>query len=228
MNISKGSRQFPSNKLNKLFGSSISNAVSIFFIPTAMPSLLDLVTAQPRVPQKELRAAISESNETEVESCMLDCISRDDTAGLMLLLQHSSIPWTHKINDMDLGQHARQAGHEEMYSALVEEGIRTEFVLQCLGTRFVNEEEVSDDIVTPSNEGYLASKLTYTEDRVVDEAGNAVMMGWETPLMEAHVEVMKVPGRRVLNVGFGMGIIDGLIQAQSPSSHTIVLRTHTD
>ena len=43
-------------------------------------------------------------------------------------------------------------------------------------------------------------------------AGEAVMMGWETPLMERHAAIICASGGDVLNVGFGMGIIDGFIQ----------------
>ena len=38
------------------------------------------------------------------------------------------------------------------------------------------------------------------------------MMGWETPLMERHAAIICASGGDVLNVGFGMGIIDGFIQ----------------
>lgn len=38
------------------------------------------------------------------------------------------------------------------------------------------------------------------------------MMGWETPLMERHAAVICANGGAVLNVGFGLGIVDGFIQ----------------
>ena len=38
------------------------------------------------------------------------------------------------------------------------------------------------------------------------------MMDWEAPLMERHAEIICQGGGDVLNVGFGMGIIDGCIQ----------------
>ena len=42
------------------------------------------------------------------------------------------------------------------------------------------------------------------------------MMGWERPLMERHAELIcRRAGARVVNVGFGLGIIDGLIQVRS-------------
>jgi protein arginine N-methyltransferase 2 len=38
------------------------------------------------------------------------------------------------------------------------------------------------------------------------------MMEWERPLMRAHAEVVCQTKGDVLNVGFGMGIVDGFIQ----------------
>lgn len=39
--------------------------------------------------------------------------------------------------------------------------------------------------------------------------------------MAAHADVMDCAGRDILNVGFGMGIIDTEIQRRRPRSHTI-------
>lgn len=47
------------------------------------------------------------------------------------------------------------------------------------------------------------------------------MMAWETPLMQAHAAAMQCTGKDVLNVGFGMGIIDEAIQQLRPATHTI-------
>ncbi len=43
-------------------------------------------------------------------------------------------------------------------------------------------------------------------------------MGWETPLMERHAAIICASGGDVLNVGFGMGIIDGFIQTHKVCS----------
>ena len=47
-------------------------------------------------------------------------------------------------------------------------------------------------------------------------------MQWEAPLMAAHAEVICRGSGDVLNVGFGMGIIDTYIQGYAPRSHTII------
>uniref|UniRef100_A0A1I8JQ03 RMT2 domain-containing protein n=1 Tax=Macrostomum lignano TaxID=282301 RepID=A0A1I8JQ03_9PLAT len=54
------------------------------------------------------------------------------------------------------------------------------------------------------------------------------MMAWEQPLMERHASyICPRPGLRVLNVGFGMGIVDTELQKLGPASHTIV-EAHPD
>ena len=88
---------------------------------------------------------------------------------------------------------------------------------------------------------YLASAASFDAagETLLDANGDAVMMEWERPLMEAHADVLvgRFPhefceataarGARqeldVLNVGHGLGIIDGFLCDRSPSirSHTI-------
>jgi hypothetical protein len=38
------------------------------------------------------------------------------------------------------------------------------------------------------------------------------MMGWEGPLMVKHAEVICAGGGDILNVGFGLGLIDNEVQ----------------
>ena len=70
---------------------------------------------------------------------------------------------------------------------------------------------------------YKDQRLTYSSDgRLLDEYGNAVMMEWERPIMKKSAEVICRNGGRVLNVGFGMGIIDTYIQEQNVGEHWII------
>ena len=71
------------------------------------------------------------------------------------------------------------------------------------------------------------SKYTYIGDKLVNERGQSVMMGWERPIMKRVAEIITEKGGRILNIGFGMGIVDTYIQEMSPSSHTIIER-HPD
>lgn len=42
----------------------------------------------------------------------------------------------------------------------------------------------------------------------MDEGGGAVMMAWEGPLMEAHAQAVCTTPGDILNVGFGLGLVD--------------------
>lgn len=68
----------------------------------------------------------------------------------------------------------------------------------------------------------------YSNGLLVDGESDGVMMGWEKPLMKHHRDV--IAGRKgldILNIGFGLGIIDTLIQESSPNRHVIV-EAHPD
>ena len=70
---------------------------------------------------------------------------------------------------------------------------------------------------------YIQQSLTYTDDgRLMDSNGYAVMMEWEAQLMKAGADTICKNGGRVLNVGFGMGIIDSYIQEHNVEEHWII------
>lgn len=71
------------------------------------------------------------------------------------------------------------------------------------------------------------NKYTYKDDKLVNEQGQSVMMGWERPLMKRVSELLTFNGGDVLNIGFGMGIVDGYIKESNPNSHTII-ENHPD
>ncbi len=93
-----------------------------------------------------------------------------------------------------------------------------------------HQENVSDveaETTEIGNEEYLQSSLRFQDGRILDSAGNGVMMAWETDLMKRSADLL-VPssGLRILNIGHGMGIIDTFFQEKSPSAHYIV-EAHT-
>ncbi|KAJ2614165.1 hypothetical protein EV177_002195, partial [Coemansia sp. RSA 1804] len=107
------------------------------------------------------------------------------------------------------------------YNELVQAGIRAEMVL-----RILNPGASSTD--KAANEDYLSQPVEYTGDTLVDAEKNGVMMGWETPLMKMHAKtICPDGGGTVLNVGFGMGIIDSSLQELGPGKHVIV-EAHPD
>ncbi|OBT61705.1 hypothetical protein VE03_09415 [Pseudogymnoascus sp. 23342-1-I1] len=70
---------------------------------------------------------------------------------------------------------------------------------------------------------YLASELTSTSTALLDSSANAVMMAWETDIMKLSATLLAPsPGLRVLNIGFGMGIVDRFFSAETPSTHHII------
>lgn len=91
----------------------------------------------------------------------------------------------------------------------------------------ISQEAAQGDEST-ENPNYLASNLTFDRDRLTDDAGNGVMMEWETTLMRRSAELLApTSGLRVLNVGHGMGIIDGILQDKQPKAHHII-EAHPD
>lgn len=122
------------------------------------------------------------------------------------------------------GNHALDAGHQPIVDQLVEAAVRAELLLSAADRVEQHRRAASATAVASEDESaeYLSRSVRYDGERLLDEANDAVMMEWERPLMEAHASRLCATGGDVLNVGFGMGIIDGLIAARAPRSHTIM------
>ncbi|XP_006461133.1 hypothetical protein AGABI2DRAFT_204671 [Agaricus bisporus var. bisporus H97] len=138
----------------------------------------------------------------------------------------------------------------EIYTAVRDTGIRTELLLGLLSSRDDSSLDpstnlilrASDDTAAGSSEDFLSSKLRYTKDESgqdlcfieVDGEDIGVMMGWEMPIMKETVHSIydSLPERdniRVLNVGFGLGIIDRLFQAlPTPPALHVIIEPHPD
>jgi type IV protein arginine methyltransferase len=79
------------------------------------------------------------------------------------------------------------------------------------------------DDVSLDNHAYLKSQLRYKPGILLDSSDNAVMMDWETQIMNRHASTLiPHPGLKVMNVGHGMGIVDTAIQTHSPAEHHII------
>jgi tetratricopeptide (TPR) repeat protein len=76
-----------------------------------------------------------------------------------------------------------------------------------------------DDI---SEKSYLETDLTISDTEILLPDGFEVMMEWERPIMERSAQIITVNGGDVLNVGFGLGIIDTAIQQFDLDTHTII------
>lgn len=73
-----------------------------------------------------------------------------------------------------------------------------------------------------SEQSFLETDLSFTDNEILLPDGFEVMMEWERPIMERSAEMITINGGDVLNVGFGMAIIDTAIQAHNVSTHTII------
>lgn len=128
----------------------------------------------------------------------------------------------HVWNELDAegqtpGCNARRKGLARLYQAFVRAGVRTEVLLNALQED--GEEKKEDD----ETARYLSSDLEFSASAIRDDEKNAVMMDWETGIMRRSAEILlPTPGLRVLNIGFGMGILDGFLQERRPRAHTIV------
>ncbi|KAF5354660.1 hypothetical protein D9756_005333 [Leucocoprinus leucothites] len=148
------------------------------------------------------------------------------------------------------GDIALSYNDEEIYYAIRNEGIRAELLLNLLSSRGGLAPNSSTNLIlqetdataASSSENFLSSKLRYTKDETgqdicfisVDGEDIGVMMGWETPIMMETVQSIydSLPERdnlKVLNVGFGLGIIDRLFQAlPSPPAQHVIIEPHPD
>ncbi|KEQ61068.1 arginine N-methyltransferase 2 [Aureobasidium melanogenum CBS 110374] len=170
---------------------------------------------------------------------------------IKFLLENGAI-W----NDLDdnnetPGCLALRLGLKKCYEAMVEAGVRAELLLsrldgfELLAQYEDDSEEEEQEVegfeilvqidedgqetkVDVNSEDYLASHLTFKGDRLLDADKNGVMMSWETDIMQKAVDrLCPEPGLRVLNVGHGMGIIDGIFQDKKVAVHHII-EAHPD
>jgi protein arginine N-methyltransferase 2 len=129
-------------------------------------------------------------------------------------------------NEVTAGELALKNDHKQVYERLVDEGVRTELLIRALKKAFGDDE--GEDANAIANEAYLKQKLHYDDNKLMDENDDAVMMGWEGPLMVEHAKVMcPQEGLNVINVGFGLGLIDTELQKYKPKNHYII-EAHPD
>jgi protein arginine N-methyltransferase 2 len=106
------------------------------------------------------------------------------------------------------------------YDLLLDHALRSELILGTVARR---QAAPANSSAGAPAESYLDSRVSFSEDRVMDADSKAVMMEWERPLMEAHARaICSGGGGKVLNVGFGMGLVDQAIQKYEPEEHTII------
>ncbi|PAA73185.1 hypothetical protein BOX15_Mlig033725g2, partial [Macrostomum lignano] len=195
------------------------------------PDDVQLVLAASKGDVKTVRRLLAE---TGADPCYQDhrtgmsvlmAAAASGSADTVRCLLDNGAPW----NAVDrqyhcAGEYATCNGHQAVVDLLLNHAAASELLLGALlsGERALG--------VTELQREYMRQRLTYCGggDLLLDGEGYAVMMAWEQPLMERHASyICPRPGLRVLNVGFGMGIVDTELQKLGPASHTIV-EAHPD
>jgi protein arginine N-methyltransferase 2 len=144
------------------------------------------------------------------------------------MLLRAGCPWN--LQDKDGYTAGEYAMHcPVILEMLLDWGVQAELILGSADSHQTSSSTMSS---TDDNEAYLSQRLHYTEDgtKLLDADGEAVMMGWEGPLMIEHAKIIThqgLKGKRVMNVGFGLGLIDAALQEHQPSLH-IIIEGHPD
>jgi type IV protein arginine methyltransferase len=183
-----------------------------------------------------------QQDETTGKSPLMVAAEAGEITIVQYLLENGA-PW----NAVDrygqcAGNFATNAEHWDIVNLLVDHASRSELILSTLQRSIENNQlmhnqendEITDDRVPVAHEpstkpNYLRQRLTITETSILDEDRDAVMMKWEKPLMELHAQIITDNSlhKKVMNVGFGLGIIDDIIQSYQPSLH-VIIEAHPD
>ncbi|KAJ7084437.1 arginine methyl transferase [Mycena belliarum] len=187
-------------------------------------------------------------NESEGISCLHAAVYIQDLDLVKLLLQEGAVWNAADYLQMTAGDIALSFNNEAIYTIIRDAGIRAELLLSLLSSQTpVSRSDsamilkTSDDTAAASSQVFLSSELRF----VVDEHGQdicmlnikggeeiGVMMGWETEIMRETVAKLCLDREptgslKILNVGFGLGIIDTLFQSLSPALH-VIIEAHPD
>ncbi|KAL5780133.1 hypothetical protein ACOSQ2_010870 [Xanthoceras sorbifolium] len=136
-------------------------------------------------------------------------------ADVVKSLLEAGAPWNAlSPSNLSAGDFAMDSDHQEAFQVLLNAGIQAELILGTIA-RAANKNGDSDG-------DYLEDRVSFSEDKLMDSNSKAIMMAWEKPLMEAHAKAVCSGGGHILNIGFGMGLVDAAIQQYAPVTHTIV------
>ena len=151
------------------------------------------------------------------------------------LLNDCGAPWNaiDRAYHYCAGDYATQSEHWEIVNLLVDWATRAELILGAIERQQRNDHYKVDGTNNESSTkpDYLRQRLQYTEDgnALIDADNDAVMMEWERPIMRAHAQMlMESRSKRVMNVGFGMGIIDTILQEEYAPALHIIIEAHAD
>lgn len=72
------------------------------------------------------------------------------------------------------------------------------------------------------NGEYLGDRVSLSDDKLMDSDSKAEIMGWEKPLTEGSCKSCVVSRWPILNIIFGMGVVDTAMQQYKPTSRITV------
>lgn len=179
--------------------------------------------------------------------CLMN--DKDETPGCILLRRglHGSKYWDscvdsgvraevllRKLNDPNIefldsndSDNDQIVGEEEEIPALVEESEEIQRVEEPKESEEMKEVEEMYNGPAGATDTYLKTELEYKDGALVTKEGaDGVMMQWEDKLMKMGCDSMfrtieDIEDVNMLNIGFGMGIIDTMIQERNPTKHYI-------
>ncbi|KAG0144929.1 hypothetical protein CROQUDRAFT_79403 [Cronartium quercuum f. sp. fusiforme G11] len=144
------------------------------------------------------------------------------------------------------GDVAFSMNDKPMYDLFCDHGFRAEMLRRALDAKLSLSDDSSvpmksrTEVTTASdNAAFLASRLTYQTNSTgqavcMDSEGNGVMLGWEDNIMRQTAERLCEHQKNcenfelsVLNVGFGLGLVDSYLQTHSPHRH-VIIEPHPD
>ncbi|CAK5265742.1 unnamed protein product, partial [Mycena citricolor] len=193
----------------------------------------------------ETGAPLWYQNELEGISCLHAAAYVQNTELVRYLIQEGAVWNAVDYLKNTAGDIALSFNNEDIYTIIRNAGIRAELLLARMSAlgRVQSESALvlrsTDETAAASTDTFLSSKLRFTVDEhgqdicMVEADGDeiGVMMGWETEIMRKTVQRLSSErdskSAQVLNVGFGLGIIDSFFQALSPSLH-VIIEAHPD
>ncbi|KAF8210331.1 S-adenosyl-L-methionine-dependent methyltransferase [Mycena galopus ATCC 62051] len=185
-------------------------------------------------------------NDSEGISCLHAATYVQNREVVKLLIEGGAVWNAADYLHNTAGDIALSFNNEEIYTIIRDAGIRAELVLALLSSHDTTDSasamilRPTDDTAAASTDAFLSSKLRF----IVDDHGQdicmldngdgdeiGVMMGWEKNIMQETVARLTADREstslKVLNVGFGLGIIDTLFQSLSPALH-VIIEAHPD
>lgn len=139
----------------------------------------------------------------------------------MLLSRLDGFGWE-RLSDgySDDGVDAEELKNGDSQGIVVNDSALSEAAVHAAHQRVQEVEEIQEHNEALKSDVYLSSAVTFAGNRLLDSNQNAVMMSWETDVMRKTAKLLLPddvqPPRAVLNIGFGMGIIDSAFQSLQP------------